>query len=1542
MNLFTKLCVSQRFFLNFTVRKLGISPSEWRHLYHVVIILLLGLSLSHHAQACSLQFTSPARGSTVASPQVGVSGTGSGNANSGDQGQVTAYINGMPFFSQSGTFTTLINFLGSGAASVNLQKGANTLSVSGSVNGCSASDSMVVYYQPAPAQAQKNAGEPEICNGTNPVNDATGNKFQMEADYQGVGDFPLQLVRYYNSAYSDVRSLGKSWRHTYERELYFDAAKLNAYVVRPDGKAYRFVKSGGLWISDGDINDRFTALTNTTGTITGWQLFKGDDNSFEYYDAMGRLTMLINRHGMSQDIGYDEVGRISRVTDRTTQRAMDFAYDSHNRLTTVTDPGGSVYSYVYDISGRLAQVTWPGVIAGHPSRQYLYNEQTNTSNANLPNALTGILDENGNRYATYRYDAQGRGVSTEHVNGIDLHQLSYNADGSTTITDAFGHDRTYRYQTVLGVKHSVGQNHPAGSGCAASASNISYDANGNIASRTDFNGNLGCYTYDLSRNLETTRVEGLASGQSCPTNLAAYNPPASSSQRKISTLWHSNYRLPTQIDQAGQRLSFSYDATGNLLQKTITDTATQQSRSWTYTYNSNGQILTADGPRSDINDITTYTYYNDTAANHHPGDLYTVSNALSHTTTFTDYDANGRLLSLTAPNGLVVGFAYDPLGRLTHKTIDGNATVYDYDPVGNLIKVTRPTGVHYTFTYDAAHRLTDITDALGGKIHYTLDSMGNRIKEDILDAGGAVVKTHRRVYDALNRLAQDIGAYNQTTSYAYDANGNLTHITDAASHATQQQYDTLDRLIRSTDALNGQTDYDYDTLDRLVQVTDANNRSTQYSYNSLGDLLQLDSPNTGVTQYAYDSVGNLSQKTDAGGSVAAYQYDALNRIVLVDYPDDTLDVHYIYDSHDAGQNGIGRLVSVSDGTGETQYTYDLRGNLLTRKTVLDAKNYLTRYTYNAEDSITQTYYPSGRQIDFHYDPNGRVASLTTQHGEATQTLADNIHYLPFGSSNSLSLGNGLAEAQHYDLDYRPIERGLGSLAGQGYSYDPTGNIAAITDLNNAANNKTFSYDALSRLTTAQDANRQLAYGLDATGNRQALATNAQVDDYAYALGSDRLLSTTSKSFGYDESGHVIADSRYQYRYGDHNRLTNVLGSGTTLAEYAYNALGQRVKKTTSAASTHYHYNQDGQLIAETDTNGDTQKEYLYLNDRLIVLTTPAADQDHDGVIDSQDNCRLVANLDQRDTDSDGFGNGCDADFNNNGIVDPSDLSLLKPRLGTTTDPNLDINGNGIIDPFDLSQVKSQIGKQPGPGADPNAAANARIYFSHTDHLGTPTLLTDGDQNIVWQANYDPFGKATVSTETVTNNIRFPGQYYDAETGWHYNMHRYYDPGTGRYLQSDPIGLSGGINTYTYVRNNPLNYTDSTGLVVDTVVDVVSLGLSVQAYKDDPSLTNGLGLAYDALATAIPGLPAGFGIIKNVGSKACKVASPNQLNKQIQRGLAPKGVQRVDIGKVTGEQTHVHFDDGSALNIDGTWKHGESDLSNSVKDWLQSNGWTTPK
>jgi len=103
------------------------------------------------------------------------------------------------------------------------------------------------------------------------------------------------------------------------------------------------------------------------------------------------------------------------------------------------------------------------------------------------------------------------------------------------------------------------------------------------------------------------------------------------------------------------------------------------------------------------------------------------------------------------------------------------------------------------------------------------------------------------------------------------------------------------------------------------------------------------------------------------------------------------------------------------------------------------------------------------------------------------------------------------------------------------------------------------------------------------------------------------------------------------------------------------------------------------------------------------------------------------------------------------------------------------------------------------------------YYFVNDHLGTPHKIADSSGNVVWAAAYLPFGEAQIITGTVANNLRFPGQYYDAETGLHYNWNRYYDPKTGRYLTPDPIGLAGGVNPYVYVMANPLNWIDSNGL-----------------------------------------------------------------------------------------------------------------------------------
>jgi RHS repeat-associated protein len=106
---------------------------------------------------------------------------------------------------------------------------------------------------------------------------------------------------------------------------------------------------------------------------------------------------------------------------------------------------------------------------------------------------------------------------------------------------------------------------------------------------------------------------------------------------------------------------------------------------------------------------------------------------------------------------------------------------------------------------------------------------------------------------------------------------------------------------------------------------------------------------------------------------------------------------------------------------------------------------------------------------------------------------------------------------------------------------------------------------------------------------------------------------------------------------------------------------------------------------------------------------------------------------------------------------------------------------------------------------------SQYYFYHNDHLGTPQKMTSVSGAVVWSAKYESFGKAIVDpNSTITTNLRFPGQYFDDDTGVHYNYHRYYDPSTGRYFIPDPIGLNGGLNLFPYIDSNPVNDIDPTG------------------------------------------------------------------------------------------------------------------------------------
>ncbi len=753
-----------------------------------------------------------------------------------------------------------------------------------------------------------------------------------------------------------------------------------------------------------------------------------------------------------------------------------------------------------------------------------------------------------------------------------------------------------------------------------------------------------------------------------------------------------------------------------------------------YTYSDDGLVLSEDGPRTDVVDITTYTY--DVA-----GNRASITNALGHITQLLDYNGRGQPGKIISPNSVETLLTYNVRGWLETTTIvdpSGDAslnsvTQYEYDGIGQIIKITLPNGVVINYTYDTARRLTGISNSLGESINYTLDNAGNRTAETINNSGGGIIYSVTRAFDELSRVMDIIGAENQTTHFDYDVNDNNTAVTDPRTNTTNQTYDPLDRLQQITDAANGITQFDYDDQDRLASVTDANGNTTTYTYDAFDNLTQVSSPDTGITIYSYDNANNRTSMIDARGVVVNYSYDALNRLTNVTYPATPEEnITYTYDNAANGNKGIGRLSQLMDQSGSTNYSYDHRGNLLVKITSINSQTFTTSYSYDLGNNPINITYPSGLVVNHSYDTQGRISGISaTRLTETANSIISNTEYLAFGPVKGMAYGNGLTNTLTYDQDYRLNTLNTGSALGTvldlSYDYDLNGNIITLDHLNQSANNQSFSYDVLNRLSGSSGEYGVLSYQYDSIGNRLQKSTiqNAITDteSYSYSAGSNQLnninpsTTNTDRSFTYDSNGNPLqinntdaTTEALTSTYNAANRLATITKPSVT-ANYTYNALGQRAtKQIVGNATTYYTYNESGQLQGEYNAQGQVIKEYLWFNGQP------------------------------------------------------------------------------------LAQVTS-----------------TNIYSYHNDHLGTPRALTDENKNIVWQASYTPFGEAIQTIATVENNIRFPGQYFDAETELHYNWQRYYDSTTGRYLQSDRIGLGDGLNTYGYVHQNPLGYYDPTGL-----------------------------------------------------------------------------------------------------------------------------------
>jgi YD repeat-containing protein len=1062
----------------------------------------------------------------------------------------------------------------------------------------------------------------------NPINPApsAGNKYEISLDYAGTGPFPLRLERYYNSAASQYYPGNRlqpfafsTWRHSYERRIEFQVrgALSFARVDRPDGNSLYYTLNGTDWTSDPDVSERLEEVVE--GGQTLWKFTSRADEIERYDRQTGNLLSITNRVGLTQTLAHDARNRVTSVTD-PFGRTLTFTYNAANCIggpciASIEDPDGNVIQYGYDTvlvndnpATRLRTVTYPGT----PTPKTYNYDPVATKN------LVEVIDENGNSTATWTYDGAARGTLSQHAGGADKVTLQYLNGSSVQVTYSISDGATplnrvniYQFQTFQGIQRNTSITGDPCPSCGAKTSQ--YDANGYLTKTTDWNDNVTSYLReDATRpELETQRVEAFGTPQA----------------RTITTEWHPTYRLPTRIAEAFRITTMMYgDPTdpnpgnhGSLLSRTIQATNDTNGslgfgalpvgtrRGWTYTYNAIGQVLTMDGPRMDVSDVTTYTYYaNDaTCTGASPigcrGQIQTITDAAGHVTQIIGYNAHGQPLSISDPNGLVTTLTYDARRRLTSRNVGGETTNYTYDNVGQLTRVTLPDGSFLTYTYDAAHRLTEIADNLGNRIIYTLDVIGNRTHEQVFDSLNQLAQTRSRVYSNLNRLAQEIGAAGQTTAFGYDDQGNLTSIDGPLAgtvDVTSNQYDALNRLIRMTDPLMGQVNYGYNGLDQLTSVSDPRSLTTSYSYDGLNNLNQLQSPDTGTTVNTYDAAGNLLTQTDAKGQLTTYTYDALNRVTRIVYQGG---VTHSY-QYDRGTNGVGRLTQITEPNSTTQYEYDQHGRVTSETRTINAVPYVTAYVFDSRGRMTGMTYPSGRTVTYTLDSLGRIQQIDTSKDGTTQTVVSGVAYRPFGSSQGFTFGNGQTYIRGFDQDGRIASYTLGnhSIA---VGYDAASRIGFLSDVGNPANTTQYAYDNLDRLINAATPGTPYAYTYDAVGNRITKTVGAATETYSYGAASNRLTQiagANNRTLAFDPNGSTVNDGLNQFVYDSRGRLIQSVGLVGT-SSYQVNSLGQRIRKTNQQGDTIYHYDTQGRLIAESTPGGIAQKEYLYLGDIPVAV-----------------------------------------------------------------------------------------------------------------------------------------------------------------------------------------------------------------------------------------------------------------------------------------------------------------------------------------------------
>jgi YD repeat-containing protein len=688
---------------------------------------------------------------------------------------------------------------------------------------------------------QKNSKNPKSpCDGdetasaataTDPIDTSTGSKIEKVTDFAEPGEMGLTFERYYNSRFSCVGSNAPcttnvgTWTSNLDYKLdlicYSESTggdpdrpiRCGAVTfTRPDGSSLGFQSTTAFFgTTDGaPVPGPFNAVGTATLTDNGNGTYTVLDENAQAltFDSQGSLLSIKDPSGIGWTLTHPD----GNTTIVTHTNGMSFkvalvagsggTYGSAKQIN-VTDPAGGVYVYQSTVGvwdgftnpvshlGVVNSETLPGSPDTTISYKYLPDNTVTGSYAQLAE-----VDYNGVAHDITTYDGAGRANSSSLADGSEKTTIVYGGNGvgpTVTVTNPLGHVTVYQYngsQLLLSVTGTGN----ASLHCDASFAQNTYDANGNLVTSADNNGNTTQYVYAATGLLQQ-KIE--AAGTAV--------------QRTTDFTWDTTAGTDRPLSIKVEGLSetdFTYDSNNRLASQTLKDltgagTAQQVlTTTYAYTYYPNGMVQTRSvahpSPGGSNTDVYTYDAL---------GNLAMAANALGHAKTYSNYNALGEPRKMVGPNGDETDYTYDERGRIVTKTTHPNGGsalwAYDYDGFGLPASETDPDGKVTLWNRDTTTmRVSTIvrTDKDGNSTEtFGYDANGDVIS-DVIQRGSDVGLSESASYDGLGRLHQKTGMHGQVLTYGYDGNSNVASVTDAAGHTVSYQYDALNRVVQTSES----------------------------------------------------------------------------------------------------------------------------------------------------------------------------------------------------------------------------------------------------------------------------------------------------------------------------------------------------------------------------------------------------------------------------------------------------------------------------------------------------------------------------------------------------------------------------------------------------------------------------------------------------------------------------------------------------------------------------------------------------------------------